>query len=83
VVDIRQASEYGTGHLPGAMPVELGALADHNLPNRPLVTMCGHGERAASAASMLERAGRHDVSVLTAGPSDWATATGRTLDMDA
>lgn len=83
VVDIRQASEYRSGHLPGAIPVELGALADRALPNRPLVTMCGHGERAASAASMLERAGRHDISVLTAGPSDWATATGRTLDMDA
>jgi glyoxylase-like metal-dependent hydrolase (beta-lactamase superfamily II)/rhodanese-related sulfurtransferase len=83
VVDIRQASEYRAGHLPGAIPVELGALTDHALPNKPLVTMCGHGERAASAASMLERAGRHDISVLTAGPSDWATATGRTLDMDA
>ena len=47
------------------------------------VAACGHGERAASAASMLERAGRHDISVLTAGPSDWAETTGRTLDMDA
>lgn len=80
VVDIRQASEYRAGHLPGAIPVELGALTDHALPNRPLVTMCGHGERAASAASLLERAGRHDISVLTAGPSEWAQAVGRTLE---
>ena len=83
VVDVRQLSEYRSGHLPGALPVELGALADHDLPAGPLVTMCGHGERAASAASMLERAGRHDVSVLTAGPSDWAAATGRTLEVGA
>jgi rhodanese-related sulfurtransferase len=45
--------------------------------------MCGHGERAASAASVLERAGRNDVSVLAAGPSDWAEATAGTLEVGA
>ncbi len=81
VVDVRQLSEYRSGHVPGALPVELGALTDTDLPAGTLVTMCGHGERAASAASMLERAGRHDVAVLTAGPSDWAAATGRVLEV--
>jgi rhodanese-related sulfurtransferase len=41
--------------------------------------MCGHGERAATAASLLERAGRTGVSILVGGPADWATATGRSL----
>ena len=27
VVDVRQAAEYATGHLPGAEPIELGSLA--------------------------------------------------------
>jgi hydroxyacylglutathione hydrolase len=83
VVDVRQLSEYRSGHVPGALTVELGALIDHHLPRGPLVTMCGHGERAASAASVLERAGRNDVSVLAAGPADWAEATGSALEVGA
>ncbi|MGH3428731.1 MAG: rhodanese-like domain-containing protein [Mycobacteriales bacterium] len=41
--------------------------------------MCGHGERAMTAASLLERAGRTDVAVLEGGPEDWAAATGEQL----
>ena len=44
-----------------------------------LTVMCGHGERAMTGASVLERAGRHDLSVLRGGPADWAAATGRAL----
>jgi hypothetical protein len=36
--------------------------------------MCGHGERAMTAASLLP--GR-EVTVLTGGPEDWAGAHGR------
>lgn len=86
VVDVRQESEFSNGHLPGARNVELGALTDAGaalLPDGPLVAMCGHGERAASGASMLERAGRIDVAVLTGGPDDWAAATGRATQASA
>jgi hydroxyacylglutathione hydrolase len=41
--------------------------------------MCGHGERAMGAASMLERAGHRDLTVLRGGPQDWVNATGRDL----
>jgi hydroxyacylglutathione hydrolase len=44
--------------------------------------MCGHGERAAGAASLLERAGHHHLAVLVGGPDDWAAATGKPLDVD-
>ena len=47
------------------------------VPPAPLVLMCGHGERAMSAASLLARAGHHDLAVLDGGPDDWAAATGR------
>lgn len=81
MLDIRQDNEYAAGHLPGAGHIELGALAARidNLPPRPMVVMCGHSERAMGAASLLERAGRDDVSVLDGGPQDWADATGRAL----
>jgi hydroxyacylglutathione hydrolase len=79
VVDVRQEREYAGGHLPDARNVERGALADSALPAGPVVTMCGHGERAATAASVLERAGRRDVSVVLGGPDDWARGSGRAL----
>lgn len=82
VLDVRQRPEFAGGHLPQARHVELGDLqaAAGALPDAPTVVMCGHGERAAGAASLLERTGRRDVAVLTGGPDDWARATGRTLD---
>jgi len=43
------------------------------------VVMCGHGERAMTAASLLQRAGRHGLAVLAGGARDWAAATGRPL----
>ncbi|MCO1656724.1 MBL fold metallo-hydrolase [Pseudonocardia humida] len=81
VLDIRQEPEYAAGHLPGAVHVELGALVHGatELPNAPTVVMCGHGERAAGAASLLERAGHRDLAVLDGGPGDWAAATGHSL----
>jgi hydroxyacylglutathione hydrolase len=81
VVDVRQDSEFATGHLPGAVHIELGELAeaDPEMSNAPTVVMCGHGERAAGAASLLERAGHRDVAVLVGGPDDWAKATGSAL----
>ena len=85
VIDVRQASEYAAGHLPGAASIELGGLAEAaaGLAGRPVVTMCGHGERAATAASVLERAGHVGVAILQGGPADWADATGRRLETAA
>lgn len=83
VLDIRQASEFTAGHIPGAAHVELGDLpgeAASGSHGGPTVVMCGHGERAMSAASLLARAGRQDLAVLVGGPDDWSAATGRRLE---
>jgi len=84
VLDIRQDNEFAAGHLPGADHVELGRLAEHprRPPVGPTVVMCGHGERAMSAASLLARAGNNDVAVLSGGPEEWVRATGRRLEVD-
>ena len=75
VVDVRQANEYRTGHLPGATNIELGSIAAADLPPGPLTVMCGHGERGMSAASLLAASGRSDLFVLDGGPDTWSTAT--------
>jgi rhodanese-related sulfurtransferase len=41
--------------------------------------MCGHGERAMTGASLLERTGRSDLVVVIGGPEDWKSATGHDL----
>jgi hydroxyacylglutathione hydrolase len=82
-LDVRQDAEYAAGHLPGAIHVELGRLAGvaDRVPPGPVAVMCGHGERALTAASLLERAGRRDVTVVVGGgPQEWAAATGRALE---
>ena len=83
VLDVRQASEVADGHLPGAVAIELGDLAGDRLwaelPQGPVTVMCGHGERAMTAASLLARAGRHDLRVAHGGPVDWQRATGQAL----
>jgi hydroxyacylglutathione hydrolase len=83
VVDVRQAGEYAAGHLPAARNIELGALATTDLPAGPVATMCGHGERATTAASVLERAGHTEVAVLPVGPDEWTSATGGPLEVTA
>ncbi len=80
VLDVRQTAEYVSGHIPGAVHVELGDLPAR-MRDAPAgaVVMCGHGERAMTAASLLQRAGHRGLAVLAGGAGDWAAAAGRPL----
>ena len=62
-------------------PVELGDLTWRagNLPDEAVTVMCGHGERAMTAATILERTGNRESRVLVGGAEDWSDATGRAL----
>ena len=81
IVDVRQGNEFAAGHVPGALGMELGDAASlaSTLPGGPLTVMCGHGERAMSAASILAAQGRADISVLLGGPADVVAARGQHL----
>ncbi|MFD3789289.1 rhodanese-like domain-containing protein [Streptomyces cyaneofuscatus] len=84
VLDVRQRAEHLDGHIPGAVHIELGDLAERSADApEGAVVACGHGERAMTAASLLQRAGHQDLAVLDGGPADWAKATGRALEEDA
>lgn len=80
LLDVRQAAEYASGHIPGALHVELGDLPAR-IPDSPAgaAVMCGHGERPMTAASLLQRPGTTDVAALAGGAQDWAAATGQPL----
>ena len=80
IVDVRQDAEYTAGHIPGALHVELGSVGAADIAaTGPLTLMCGHGERAMTAASILAAAGHRDLRVVVGGAADWATASGHPL----
>jgi glyoxylase-like metal-dependent hydrolase (beta-lactamase superfamily II)/rhodanese-related sulfurtransferase len=66
ILDVRQESEHNAGHVPGAIHIELGQLAEvaDQVPMGEVLVHCGHGERAMTAASILTRAGHDNVTVF-------------------
>jgi glyoxylase-like metal-dependent hydrolase (beta-lactamase superfamily II)/rhodanese-related sulfurtransferase len=76
-LDVREASEVNAGRIEGAIHVPLGELPARldELPRgRPIVAYCGHGQRASSAISLLERAGFGPLLNLDGGFDAWREA---------
>jgi DNA-binding transcriptional ArsR family regulator len=80
VLDVRPSEEFAAGHLPGSSHLELGVLSTAEVSGNT-VLMCGHGERAMSAASLLQHGGHRGLAVMVGGPDEWAAATGRALEL--
>ena len=80
ILDVRQATEYQAGHVRDATHVELGSVAARaaSLKAADLVVMCGHGERAMTGASLLERSGSRP-AVFLGGPEELARGRGERL----
>jgi hydroxyacylglutathione hydrolase len=77
LIDVRQASEFDEGHVPGAVHIGTGSLGERleDLPrDRPLATMCASGYRSAVAASLLRAAGFEDVRWVPDGIDAWRAA---------
>jgi rhodanese-related sulfurtransferase len=84
LIDVRTEAEFGSGHIPGARNIDLVSIAEHAAEiDQPVSLMCGHGERAATAASILARHGVADVSIVIGGPAEWAAASGLALAGDS
>ncbi|HEX6040526.1 MBL fold metallo-hydrolase [Longimicrobium sp.] len=82
LVDVRNSSEFAAGHLPGAVNLPLGRLAERvdELPRgRTLVIHCQSGARAGVAASLLAARGFDDVRHLAGDYAGW-TAAGRPVE---
>ena len=77
VIDVRNASEWETGHVPEAPNVPLATLAERvaEIPrDRPVVVHCQSGARSAIAASVLRARGVERVVNLTGGLAEWRDA---------
>ena len=78
-VDVREADEWRSGHIPGAIHVPRGFLelqVDNKLPDKqaPLVIYCAGGNRSALAAKTLGELGYTDIRHISGGFSAWKAA---------
>jgi hydroxyacylglutathione hydrolase len=74
VLDVRDKEERDLGYIPGSrnVPYRLMRTCCPDLPeDRPIVTICGSGPRAAIAASMLRAKGLDARPVVDGGMDDW------------
>jgi len=74
VVDVREHDERDEGYIPGSrnIPYRLMRACCPDLPeDRPIVTICNSGPRAAIAASMLRAKGLDARPVVGGGMEDW------------
>jgi len=74
LVDVREKDERDTGYIAGSrnIPYRLLALGEADLPrDRPIVTICETGPRAAIAASILAARGFDAHPVVNGGIDSW------------
>ena len=83
VIDVREKDERDAGYIAGSRHIPyrlLRALADELPGDRPLVTICESGPRAAIAASVLVAAGLDAHPVVNGGIETWQARGGRTIE---
>ena len=78
LIDVREAGEYNSSHIPGASLIarrQLETLVPRAVPFKgtPVVVCDDDGRRARLAAATLERLGYRQVSVLDGGINRWVT----------
>ena len=75
-IDVRSASEYASGHIPGAMNIPLQQIekrvADLSA-DRPIALICQMGQRAHVAATLLQPC-RTELLVVEGGTKAWRNA---------
>lgn len=77
VLDVRNASEYAAGHLPGSLHIPVGYLPERlaEIPrDKPIVVQCQSGARSAIATSLLLKLGVSNVTDLQGGFVAWQSA---------
>ncbi len=80
IVDVRERSEWDAGHVAGSLLApyhDLHGLPAGLDPAAPAAAMCTSGQRAGTAASLLQRHGvEHVLHVMGGGVDAWEAAGG-------
>ncbi|RDI75367.1 Metallo-beta-lactamase superfamily [Gaiella occulta] len=83
VIDVREKDERDTGYIPGSrnVPYRLMKTCCPDMPtDRPVVTICESGARAAIAASILRGRGYDARPVVEGGMAAWRARGGDTIE---
>jgi rhodanese-related sulfurtransferase len=77
VLDVREPSEWASGHIRGATLIPLGELAGRmaEVPHdQAVVIVCHSGNRSAQARDLLRQAGFDNVTSMAGGMTAWLAA---------
>ncbi len=77
VLDVREPSEWESGHIAGARHVPFYRVAEDLRwldPERPVAVICGSGERSVIAASLLRALGLQRSASVRGGMDAWRAA---------
>jgi len=79
ILDVRTPDEYGSSHVPGAVNVPHGEVAERLAElgtnrDRPVIVYCESGRRAGLAEAVLVEAGFSDVRHLEGDMRAWREA---------
>jgi rhodanese-related sulfurtransferase len=78
VVDVREASEFASGAIAGAINVPLSSFDPNKIPReKPVVVYCVSGSRSAMAQRVLRSAGFDEVRNYRAGIGIWRMQGGK------
>jgi rhodanese-related sulfurtransferase len=74
LLDVREPDEWAEGHAAGAVHIPLGDLDPATVDgSRPIVAVCGSGNRSGKATDLLRKAGI-DVRNMAGGMQSWRAA---------
>lgn len=79
IVDVREADEYATGHLPEAKNFPAGKLAERvgeleKFKDKPIIVCCAAGMRSNKACGELKKQGFAKLYNLAGGVDAWVGA---------
>jgi rhodanese-related sulfurtransferase len=80
VLDVREESEYKSGHILNAKWIPLGKLAERTgelerFRDQPIVVVCRSGNRSASACALLGKKGFTQAVNLSGGVMAWGKSS--------
>lgn len=79
IVDVREADEFASGHLPDAIHIPAGKLAERigeleKMKSKPLILCCASGMRSNKACGELKKQGFDKLYNLAGGIDAWVGA---------
>lgn len=75
LIDVREPSEYASGHVPRAINIPVGEIASRMGeldPSAETYVICQSGRRSLRATKALTKAGFANVSNVVGGTSAWS-----------